>query len=89
MTFLWNGIATAEGFSIGFAPEYFFPILICFIISTVESIGPPRNSAQFWRNSGAIRRNSAQFGAIRRNSSDALLHPLRRHLDHGGVLGQL
>ena len=65
MTFLWNGIATAEGFSIGFAPEYFFPILICFIISTVESIGPPRNSgaimAQFGRNYGAIRRNSAQL----------------------------
>ena len=58
MTFLWNGIATAEGFSIGFAPEYFFPILICFIISTVESIGTRPNSgaqfcaimAQFWRN---------------------------------------
>ena len=66
VTFLWNGIATAEGFSIGFAPEYFFPILICFIISTVESIGPPRNSAQF----GAILRSSAQFGAILRNSSD-------------------
>ena len=65
VTFLWNGIATAEGFSIGFAPEYFFPILICFIISTVESIGPPRNSgaimAQFGRNYGAIRRNSAQL----------------------------
>ena len=74
VTFLWNGIATAEGFSIGFAPEYFFPILICFIISTVESIGPPRNSGALLRNSGAImaqfgaiRRNSAQFGAIRRN----------------------
>ena len=58
VTFLWNGIATAEGFSIGFAPEYFFPILICFIISTVESIGAPRNSgaitAQLWRNYGAL-----------------------------------
>ena len=83
MTFLWNGIATAEGFSIGFAPEYFFPILICFIISTVESIGAPRNyRAHFC----AIRRNSARFCAI---NADALLHPLRRHLDHGGVLGQL
>ena len=83
VTFLWNGIATAEGFSIGFAPEYFFPILICFIISTVESIGAPRNyRAHFC----AIRRNSARFCAI---NADALLHPLRRHLDHGGVLGQL
>ena len=62
VTFLWNGIATAEGFSIGFAPEYFFPILICFIISTVESIGPPRNYR-------AILRNSAQCGAMLRNSA--------------------
>eukprot|EP00747_Dinoflagellata_sp_TGD_P147588 gnl/TRDRNA2_/TRDRNA2_176834_c0_seq2.p1 gnl/TRDRNA2_/TRDRNA2_176834_c0~~gnl/TRDRNA2_/TRDRNA2_176834_c0_seq2.p1 ORF type:complete len:790 (-),score=152.76 gnl/TRDRNA2_/TRDRNA2_176834_c0_seq2:259-2379(-) len=39
ISFLWVGTASAPGMSIGFAPEYFLPILICFFISTAESIG--------------------------------------------------
>ena len=33
-TFLW-----AETFPLGFAPEYFLPILIGFFVSTAETIG--------------------------------------------------
>lgn len=39
VSFLWAGITSAPGFSIGFAPEYLLPILMCFLVSTAESIG--------------------------------------------------
>lgn len=39
VSFLWNGIVGTPNFSFGFAPEYVAPIMICFIVSTVESIG--------------------------------------------------
>merc|ERR1719174_684595 len=39
VSFLWNGIATAPGFSLGFAPEYLLPLMICFFVSAAESIG--------------------------------------------------
>jgi len=39
VSFLWVGTSNAPNMSIGFAPEYFLPILICFFVSTAESIG--------------------------------------------------
>ena len=63
VTFLSNGIATAELLD-RLRALYFFPILICFIISTVESIGPPRNSGAIGRNSAQFWRNPAQSCAI-------------------------
>jgi len=39
VSFLWNGIVGTENFSFGFAPEYVVPIMIAFVVSTVETIG--------------------------------------------------
>ena len=41
-TFLW-----AETFPLGFAPEYFFPILIGFFVSTAETIGDVTSSCKY------------------------------------------
>ena len=41
-TFLW-----AETFPLGFAPEYFFPILIGFFVSTAETIGDVTMSCKY------------------------------------------
>ena len=39
ISFLWVGTSNAPGFSLGFAPEYLLPLMICFFVSTAESIG--------------------------------------------------
>ena len=41
-TFLW-----AETFPLGFAPEYFLPILIGFFVSTAETIGDVTMSCKY------------------------------------------
>jgi len=39
VSFLWNGIVGTPDFAFGFAPEYVVPIMIAFVVSTVETIG--------------------------------------------------
>ena len=65
-TFLW-----AETFPLGFAPEYFLPILIGFFVSTAETIGDVTMSAstRSSRPKGPISRNACKAGCSRTAST--------------------
>jgi len=45
VSFVWNEIAGTDGFRFGFKVEYLLPLLMCFIVTTVESIGDITASA--------------------------------------------
>ena len=69
-TFLW-----AETFPLGFAPEYFLPILIGFFVSTAETIGDVTMSCKYSklelsRRAASMARRKGSYGDFGRGAPD-------------------